>query len=779
MAETRRRILILWFPHLGAEHALRRTCVPPGAPFALVEELCAVPTIASTEAEARRMGVRPGQGLCDALAVCGALVTRPRDPAAEEAAMAALARWAGRFTPWVAPWEAARTAAQSAALALDVTGCAHLHGGEERLADAVLEGCTAMRLTARIGLADTPGAAWALARHAPNTGTGTGTGADTGTGAGAAPRIAGRRSRRSHAGDVAQHIGDAGLLRRAGDAPEAACEPMDARARGRPRPPRRTFGTTPDPEPGPPPAPSGRPAPAGAEPPDAAAPAPPRSHADRAVAAPHPARRALAMDATCLRPCPNGRPRDASTRHASPPASGLEHGASDPRRPGGASSRTPPPNGRPRHAVDAAGVSPPAPGAPFADALPLPSADAIDQEAPATRARASRRARIAARPSTPGVAIAPSGRTHEALAPLPVAALRIDEETVAALSRVGLRRVADLVAMPRAALTRRFGAAPGRRLDQALGSEPEPISPAAPPPRLAVRLTFPEPIGREEDMLAALDRLLPALSTRLGEHGLAARRVRLEALCSEGCARRVEVGLARPSADPDRIRPLLAMKLSEIEAGFGIDALRVEAVSSERAERGDVAGASGRARHRASTGRPAAPPGAGARAEGGTRRTPGGGSGRPSEASPRDVAFHDLVGRIGARFGLEAIWRVHPAESHIPEKDHRTTYVAWSDAHPHWPATGPDRPLLLWPPEALSDASAAPARFRWRGRTLDAARVSEPERIAPEWWLDDPAWRSGVRDYRRVATTGGEALWLFYAHGGRAGPGWFCQGAFA
>jgi protein ImuB len=349
-----------------------------------------------------------------------------------------------------------------------------------------------------------------------------------------------------------------------------------------------------------------------------------------------------------------------------------------------------------------------------------------------------------AAPEGSRAAIAPPGGTRAALEPLPVAALRIDPETVAGLSRVGLRRIADLLPMPRAALARRFGTTLVRRLDQALGAEPEPISPTPPPPRLAVRLTFPEPVGLEADMRAALDRLLPALCARLEERGLAARRIRLEARRSEGCAQRVEARPARPSADPGRIGPLLAMRLEEIEAGFGIDAVRLEALDVE-----PVAGA------------PA-------------------GEIRAPAASSRDLPFVDLVGRIGARLGLEAVWRVQPAESHIPEKTHRTVYVAWSEPHEGWPALGPPRPLLLWPPEAVPGAGPAmPAEFRWRGRTLEVLAASEPERIAPEWWLDDHEWRSGTRDYRRVTMRSGEALWLFYAHGGQASPGWFCQGRFA
>lgn len=59
------------------------------------------------------------------------------------------------------------------------------------------------------------------------------------------------------------------------------------------------------------------------------------------------------------------------------------------------------------------------------------------------------------------------------------------------------------------------------------------------------------------------------------------------------------------------------------------------------------------------------------------------------------------------------------------------------------------------------------------------AGAKGPERIAPEWWLDDPDWRSGVRDYWMVTTRGGARLWLFYAHGAAMSDGWFCHGGFA
>ncbi|MEZ5746322.1 MAG: hypothetical protein R3E00_07105 [Paracoccaceae bacterium] len=57
-----------------------------------------------------------------------------------------------------------------------------------------------------------------------------------------------------------------------------------------------------------------------------------------------------------------------------------------------------------------------------------------------------------------------------------------------------------------------------------------------------------------------------------------------------------------------------------------------------------------------------------------------------------------------------------------------------------------------------------------------AARCTGPERIAPEWWLDDENWRHGVRDYWKVETRQGRRLWMFYTP---QHPGWYVQGEFA
>ncbi|MGB7661029.1 MAG: DNA polymerase Y family protein, partial [Pseudolabrys sp.] len=65
------------------------------------------------------------------------------------------------------------------------------------------------------------------------------------------------------------------------------------------------------------------------------------------------------------------------------------------------------------------------------------------------------------------------GEERSVLAPLPLSALRLPPATVASLARVGLKRIGDIVDLPRAPLTARFGPDVLRQLDRALGHDHE------------------------------------------------------------------------------------------------------------------------------------------------------------------------------------------------------------------------------------------------------------------------------------------------------------------
>jgi protein ImuB len=166
-----RRVLCLWLPRLAAERALRRAGLdrhgPEPAPFAVVEETASALRLVSVDAAAEALGLGPGLTLADARARHPGLVTRMRDPGAEARFREGLLRWAQRFSPWAGMEDAAPGSGEGG-LALDITGCAHLFGGEAEMAGRMTAELAGLGLTARAGIGDGRGAAWALARFAAN-----------------------------------------------------------------------------------------------------------------------------------------------------------------------------------------------------------------------------------------------------------------------------------------------------------------------------------------------------------------------------------------------------------------------------------------------------------------------------------------------------------------------------------------------------------------------------------------------------------------------------------
>lgn len=333
------------------------------------------------------------------------------------------------------------------------------------------------------------------------------------------------------------------------------------------------------------------------------------------------------------------------------------------------------------------------------------------------------------------------GRHTDDLAGLPVAALRLDPKSDVALQRLGLRKISDLIALPRATIARRFGPDVVLRLDQAMGQQDESLSPIKDAPHYGVRITLPDPIGLSADVMAGTQRLLERLCNTLKTQEKGARILQLSLHRVDQGAQQVELRLAAPMRDAARILPLFERGVSEVDAGYGIDQLRLEATQVEPLQ------------HQQMT----------------------------SATSTRMDRIDDLMTRIGNRIGLDNIQRFLPADSHIPERSFHLAPAAYTAPSGAWACLRP-RPVNLFPPEPISGHSAAqlglqpPPQFRWRRMSMTIGHATGPERIAPEWWLPDEAWRSGVRDYWQVATRQGRRLWLFYTP---QNPAWFVQGEFA
>lgn len=113
--------------------------------------------------QAARLKLKVGQGIADARAMYPSIEVVEADPEADRRLIEALADWCDRYTPLVA-FEG------TDGLFLDITGCAHLFGGEETMLDGMLARFLEQGFSARAGLAATPGAAWAAARFSRDPG---------------------------------------------------------------------------------------------------------------------------------------------------------------------------------------------------------------------------------------------------------------------------------------------------------------------------------------------------------------------------------------------------------------------------------------------------------------------------------------------------------------------------------------------------------------------------------------------------------------------------------
>ena len=126
------------------------------------ERVGAAHRLAGVDARAAARGLAQGVSLADARARVPDLVFVERDHDGEAATLEAIAEWCDRFTPLVAH---DRDFEGAAGLLLDVTGVAHLFGGEEALATRVVADLRTRGFSVRVAIAGTAGAARAVARY--------------------------------------------------------------------------------------------------------------------------------------------------------------------------------------------------------------------------------------------------------------------------------------------------------------------------------------------------------------------------------------------------------------------------------------------------------------------------------------------------------------------------------------------------------------------------------------------------------------------------------------
>lgn len=338
----------------------------------------------------------------------------------------------------------------------------------------------------------------------------------------------------------------------------------------------------------------------------------------------------------------------------------------------------------------------------------------------------------------------PPGREREALIPLPIAALRIDAQTVTALAEVNLHTIGELLLLPRNDLAARFGPALSFALDAALGNVLEHHAPVLPATPLREAREFDGAVTDFEPVAHTVRELLTTLLERVCPAGCGLRGVEVEVRGVDRVCTRVPLTLTYPTQDVDHIWSLIGPKLEKVKVGFGVERVAVRATHVDPLPSTQAAFW---------------------RDAGGTQ--------------PRqERQLGELLDRLADRLGPDAAFAVELRESYVPERAFAPRPVLHAqDVLPErrHDANRPSR-LFERPEPARVMAlvpDGPPIRVEWRGESAHIQAARGPERLAAPWWEPAPL---PPRDYFEVQLESGRVLWMYREpESGR----WFVQGEWA
>ncbi len=337
---------------------------------------------------------------------------------------------------------------------------------------------------------------------------------------------------------------------------------------------------------------------------------------------------------------------------------------------------------------------------------------------------------------------------HALLDAVPATLLRAARAHGEALQAMGLATLADLRALPRAGLARRFGQALLDELDRARGDRPDPRTWIALPPAFEGRLELAWRADTADQVLHAADVLLARLVAWAQAHhariAAFALRMQHEPRHRDGAQpahTELRVALAAPSADAAHLRALLREHLAHTTLAAPTLELRLHCR--------DLA-----------------------------HGTPPSGELFPTREADRE-GLARLLERLRARLGDARVQRLEPVPDHRPEQATRVAALTAPPAAPAATGAAPaawspaGRPLWLWPePAPLPERGGTP----W----LDGAPLqllTGPERLETGWWDGAPT----LRDYFVAQAGDGALVWIDRARLPAAEPhaqGWFLHGRF-
>ncbi len=358
------------------------------------------------------------------------------------------------------------------------------------------------------------------------------------------------------------------------------------------------------------------------------------------------------------------------------------------------------------------------------------------------------------------------GETAAALRPLSVAALRLPNSLTALLAQLGIFRVEELLALPRADLCSRFGALVLTRLDQALGRQPEVLVPHRLLPDVEASRCFEFATDSRDCLALTLDQLAEEVHTVLLQRNLGIRQIEGWFYHDSAPPCRFEVSMFNAYRATDDLRHLLKLRLEQVQVAEAVRAVRLRVTATEPLidRQGDFFDNPG--------------------VEGDSlRRLIDNLSNRLGRnAVVRGTLLPDAQPEYACRFDPliedRGSQKIENRRSRIENRRSRIETSQLSILDPRSSILDPrsSRPIQLWsspvPVEVISlGPDGPPCCFRWNGVEHRILCALGPERIETGWWRGPDV----QRDYYAVATSRGPHYWLFRNQ--RSGR-WFLHGCF-
>lgn len=361
--------------------------------------------------------------------------------------------------------------------------------------------------------------------------------------------------------------------------------------------------------------------------------------------------------------------------------------------------------------------------------------------------------------STPDAALALALFGCSEVKLLPVAAVRVEEETHLALRRAGLKTIGDLAVRPRAPLAARFGEMLPQLLARLLEERDVRITPRRQLPAIWAEARFAEPLARSEQAIEVIADLAAEAAITMAQRNVGGRRFEASLFRSDGHVARLAIETGFPARDVAMLIRLFRERIDSLsdplDPGFGYDMIRLAVPVTETLPPEQL------------------------KLEG-------------DNLAKAEIAA--LIDRLGIRLGRHRIRRFQCKDSHIPEQAafelpvqdvKRVDWPGLEDGEP------PSRPFHLFDPpqpiRVIADVpDGPPHRFQWKNVSHRIVRAEGPERIASEWWRRRnghlPGKAGPTRDYYRVEDADGRRFWIF-RHGlygtEKTSPCWYLHGLFA